>query len=63
MGVYGPCTQGKYLFKALVFGTCKQNIYIYSHVSALSVTATTTGLQSGKKSINWISVGILEILR
>ena len=30
MGVFGRHTQVKWLFKALVFGTCKKNILIYS---------------------------------
>ena len=65
VGVYGPLTQVKYLFKALIFPTCIQNINIYSqmrfqlyHLHLL----TALGLK-GKKSINWVSVGILETLR
>ena len=46
--VYGPHTQVKRLFKALVFLTCKQNISIYSQM---------------RKSINCVSMGILETLR
>ena len=39
MGVYGPHTQVKRLFKALIFLTCKQNIIIFpDEISAVSVT-------------------------
>ena len=66
MGVYGPYTQVKRLFKALIFLTCKQNIIIYFQMRLQlyqSHHLTTIGLQSGKKSINWVSVGNLETLR
>ena len=33
VGVYGPHTQVKYLFKALIFLTCKKNILIYSQMT------------------------------
>ena len=32
VGIYGPQTQVKYLFKALIFGICKKNILIYSWI-------------------------------
>ena len=57
--------QVKCLFKALIFGTCKKNILIYSHMRFQlyqSHSRIAIGLKSGKKSINWISVGILETL-
>ena len=63
MGVYGPHTQVKRLFKALIFLICKENIIIYSHMRFQlyqSHGLTVIGLQSGKKSINWVSVGNLE---
>ena len=66
MGVYGPHTQVKSLFKALIFLTCKQNIIIYSHMRFQlyqSHGLTTIGLQSGKKSIKWVSAANLETLR
>ena len=66
MGVYGPHTQIKWLLKALIFHTCKKNILIYSQMRFLlyqSHSLTATGLKSGRKSINWVSVAILEILR
>ena len=65
MGVYGPYTQGKHLFKALIFLICKQNIIIYSQMRFQlyqSHHIIATGFQSGKKSKNWVSVGILENL-
>ena len=38
--------------------------HIFSdEISAVSVTSFDIGLQSGKKSINWVSVGDLETLR
>ena len=58
--------QVKCLFKALIFGTCKKNILIYSHMRFQryqSHSMTAIGLKSGKKSINWVSVGILETLK
>ena len=66
MGVYGPHTQVKRLFKASIFLTSKQNIIIYSHMRFQlyqSYRLTAIGLQSGKKFINWVSVGNLETLR
>ena len=66
MGIYGPHTQVKHLFKVLVFLTCKQNIIIYSQMRFQlyqSHRLTAIVLQSGKKSINWVSVGNLETLR
>ena len=32
MGVYGPHTQFKYLLEAMIFGTCKKNIIMYSQM-------------------------------
>ena len=52
MGVYGPHTQVKLLFKALIFLTCEQNIIIYSQMRFQlyqSHRLTAIGLQSGKK--------------
>ena len=66
MGVYGPHTKVKCLFKALVFHTCEKNIIIYSQMRFQlyqSHRLIAIGLQSGKKSINWVSVGNLETLR
>ena len=66
MDVYGPHRQIKHLFKALIFLTCKKNIIIYSQMRFQlyqSHRLTAIGLQTGKKSINWVSVGNLEILR
>ena len=66
MGVYGPHTQVKHLFKALVFLTCKKNIIIYSQMRFCQYQShhlTAIGLQSGKKSINLVSVRNLETLR
>ena len=66
MDVYGPHTQVKRLFKALIFLACKQNIIIYSQMRFQlyqSHCLTAIGLQSAKKSINWVSVGNLETLR
>ena len=66
MGIYGPQTQVKHLLKALIFLTCKQNLIIYSQMRFQlyqSHRLTAIGLQSAKKSINWVSVGNLETLR
>ena len=66
MGVYGAQTQIKCLLKAFVFGTRKMNIVIDSQMRFQlyqSHIMTAIGLKSGKKSINWVSVGILETLR
>ena len=65
VGVYGPHTEVKLLFKAWIFLTCKQNIIIYSQMRFQlyqSHRLTAIGLQSGKKSINWVSVDNLETL-
>ena len=32
MGVYGPHTQFKCLLEAMIFGTCKKNIIMYSQM-------------------------------
>ena len=67
VGVYSPHTQVKRLFKALVFLTCKKNLLIiYSQMRFQlyqSHRLTAIGIQSDKKSINWVSVGNLETLR
>ena len=66
MGIYGPHTQIKRLFNALIFLTSKQNIIIYFQMRFQLYQShrwTAVGLQSGKKSINWVSVGNLEIVR
>ena len=63
MGIYGPYTQVKHLFKALIFLTCEQNIIIYSHMRFQlyqSHRLTVIGLESGKMSINWVSMGTLR---
>ena len=65
MGVYGPHTQVKFLLKAYICGTSKKNILIYSQMifhlyERHSLKATV--LESGKKSINWVSVGNFETL-
>ena len=52
--------------KALIFLTCKQNIIIYSQMRFQlyqSHCLTAIRLQRVKKSINWVSVDILETLR
>ena len=44
--------------KALIFGTCKKNIIIYSQMMPQlyqSYSLTAVGFNSGKKSINWVS--------
>ena len=50
MGVCGPHTQVKCVFKALIYGTCKKNRtysqMIYQLYQSHSLTAT--GLKSGK---------------
>ena len=66
VSAYGPNMQGKCLFKALIFGTCKKNILIYSHVRFQlyqSHSMTAIGLKSGKKSTNWVAVGISGTLK
>ena len=53
------------VFKALIFLTCKNNI-IYSQMRfhlCQSLSLTVLGLKRGNKSINWVSMGILETLR
>ena len=60
MGVYSSHTQVKHLFKALIFLTCKQNIIIYFQMRFQLYQLhrlTAIGLQSGKTSINWVSMG------
>ena len=54
------------LYKALTLGKCKNNTFIYSQIRFQvhePHSLISTGLKSGKKSINWVSVGILEILK
>ena len=46
-------------YNTLIFGTYKKNIIIYSQFYQ-SYSLTAIGFKSGKKSINWVSVGILE---
>ena len=62
-----PQTQVNHIFKALIYLTCKQNIIIYFpdfQISAASLTSLDSyRLKSGKISINWVSVAILETLR
>ena len=48
MGVYGPHTQFKCLLEAMIFGTCKKNIIMYSQMRfqpyqshSLTVTGVT----------------------
>ena len=53
MGVKGPHTQVKCLLEALIFGTCKKNIIMYSQMRFQlyqSHSLTVTGLKIGKKS-------------
>ena len=60
MGVYGPHTQVKRLLEALIFGTCKKNIIMYSQMRFQlyqSHSLTVTGLKNGKKSKYWVSMG------
>ena len=59
MGVYGPYPHVKHLFKALIFLTCKQNIIMYSQMRFQLCKfhrLTAIGLQSGKKSVNLVSL-------
>ena len=64
MGVYGPHTHIKCLFKALIFVTPKIIIHSQRRISLYqSLRLTAIGLQSGKKYINWVSMVILETLR
>ena len=66
MGVLDHHTQVKCLFKAWTFGPCEENILKYSQMKFQlyqSHSMTAIGLKSGKKSINWVSVDILETLR
>ena len=65
MGVYSPHTQVKFLLKAWICGTCKKNILIYFQMifhlyERRSLKAAV--LESGKKSINWVSVGNFDTL-
>ena len=67
VGVYGFYTvlQRINIFKASIFLTCKRNIIIYSQIRFQlyqSHHLTAIGLQIGKKSIHWVSVGSLETL-
>ena len=53
-------TQGKCPVKALIFGTCKKNIIVYSQMRFQlyqSHSLTVTGLKSGKKSKYWTERG------
>ena len=59
MGVYGPYPHVKHLIKALIFLKCKQNIIMYSQIRFQLCKfhcLTAIGLQSGKKSINLVSL-------
>ena len=52
--VYDPHTQVKGLLKALIFGTCKTNMIIYSQMRFQlyqSLSLIDTGLKSGKNPI------------
>ena len=63
--VYGPHTQVKCLLKALIFGTCEKDIIMHSQMGFQlnqSHSLTVTGLKGGKKSKDWVSVGLLETL-
>ena len=58
----GPHTQVRCLFKAFISGTFNKNVLIYSQMRFQlhqSHSLTAIGLKSGKKSIKWVSVGIL----
>ena len=60
MGVKGPHTQVKCLLEALIFGTCKKNIIMYSQMRFQlyqSHSLTVTGLKIGKKSKYWVFMG------
>ena len=60
MGVKGPHTQVKCLLEALIFGTCKKNIIMYSQMRFQlyqSHSLTVTGLKIGKKSKCWVFMG------
>ena len=51
VGVYDHHTHIKYLFKALIFGTCKKNILIYSYMRfqlCKSHSLTAIGLKLAK---------------
>ena len=64
VSVYGPHTQVKCLLKALIFGTCRNDIIMHSQMGFQlhqSHSLTVTGLKGGKKSKYWVSVGLLEI--
>ena len=63
VSVYGPHTQVKCQLKALIFGTCKKNIIMYSQMGFQiyqSHTLTVTGFKSDKESTYWVSVGLSE---
>ena len=65
VGVYGTQTEVNVYLNALIFLRCEKNISIYSQMGFQfyqSHRVTAMGLKSGKKSINWVSVGILETL-
>ena len=53
VGVNGPHTQFKCLLEALIFGTCKKNIIMYSKMRFQlyqSHSLTVMGLKTGKRS-------------
>ena len=59
--IHGSDIHVKCLLKALVFGTWKKNILIYSQMSFQLYQVhiiTVIGLKSSKRSINWGFVGI-----
>ena len=65
LGVNGPHIQVKCLFKALIFGTFRKNIYIYSHMRFnlyILHSLTAIGLKSSKSPL-FGSLGISETLR
>ena len=60
VGVKGPHTQVKCPLEALIFGTCKKNIIMYSQMRFQlyqSHSLTVTGLKIGKKSKYWVFMG------
>ena len=62
----GPRTQVKCLFKALIFHTYEKSIFIYSQMRfqlSQSHSMAAIRFNSGKKTINWVSVCILRALR
>ena len=48
MGVYGPHTQFKCLLEAMIFGTCKKNIIMYSQMRFLHQKTDTKVQQDFK---------------